>query len=96
MNDQQQMIKDVLKILLSQGATGSKRVGREGKRQLDIRNINVKRDKLYLKLGKEVEQLIKLGELEHPGLLRAIGHLKKLEEELEAITKSTQIVPKAD
>ena len=96
MNEQQQILKDVLKLLLTQGAKGSRKVGREGKRQLDVRNVQQKRAKLYMKLGKEVEQLVKLGELEHPGILRAIEHLNRLEKEMEQLTRQTELVPKDD
>ena len=91
MGERQQLFRDVIKLLLKQSAKGGVELGREGRRQMHLRNLKQKRTQLYRKLGKEVEQLIQQGELEHPGLERALKYLSQVEAEIEQITNSTDV-----
>jgi hypothetical protein len=87
MSEQTDLLKSVLKTVLKQGAGGAKKMGRESKRQMTLRTLNQRKQTLYQKLGKEVEQLVKQEELSHPGLDRALKHLAEVEAELESMAK---------
>lgn len=96
MNERQQVLRDVLKVLLKQGARGGVELGREGRKQMALRALKQKQTRIYRKLGKEVEQLIQQGELEHPGLERALKHLAQVEAEIAQLQNGTAIVPSSD
>lgn len=84
MSEGSDLLRTVLKTALKQGMSGARIVGQQSKRQMEIRGLKQKRNTLYKKLGKEVEQLVIQGELEHPGIERALQHLKELEDQLAA------------
>ena len=88
MSEQTDLLKSVLKTVLKQGAGGAKKVGKESKRQMTLRNLKQRKQTLYQKLGKEVEQLVNQEELSHPGLDRALRHLAEVDAELEAMGTS--------
>jgi hypothetical protein len=67
-----------LRLILNRGRTEVKRVGSQGKHQLNVRSLKKDRSKMYEKLGKEVEQLILSGELVHPSLQRGFDRLQEL------------------
>ena len=92
MSERQQILRDVLKVILKQGARGSVELSREGRKQLALRALRQK-TRLYRKLGKEVEQLIQQGGLEHPGLERALKHLTQVEAEIAELQRNTAIQP---
>jgi|GEM_PF-5838594 len=87
MSEQTDLLKSVLKTVLKQGAGGAKKVGQESKRQMTVRTLKQRKQTLYQKLGKEVEQLVKQEELSHPGLDRALQHLAEVEAELQRVSK---------
>jgi hypothetical protein len=93
MSARQQVLRDVLKVILKQGARGGVEIGREGRKQMALRALKQKQTRIYRKLGKEVEQLIQQGELQHPGLERALKHLAQVEAEIAELQRSTAIEP---
>jgi len=90
MSENTDLIKSVLKTVLKQSAVGAKKVGKTSQKQMTLRGLKQRKDTLYLKLGKEVEQLVKQGELTHPGLERALAHLAEVDAELEAYQSVTK------
>jgi len=54
---------------------------------MTVRTLKQRKQTLYQKLGKEVEQLVKQEELSHPGLDRALQHLAEVEAELQRVSK---------
>lgn len=82
MSERTDLIKSVLKTAIQQSSTGAKVVGQQSKKQLQLRSLNQRKNTLYQKLGKEVEQLVIQGELEHPGINRALEHLAKVDKEI--------------
>ena len=89
MNDNEKM-KEALKLAFSMGRTGAKKLGQQSKEQMDRRALRKKQDKLLQKLGKETELLMLSGELEHPGLQRAFQHLQEIKKEIENFGKQTE------
>ena len=92
MSERTDMIRSVLTTAIKQSATGARIVGQQSKKQMQIRNLTQRKNTLYQKLGKEVEQLVIQGDLSHPGLQRALEHLAKVDEELAALTGDGSIV----
>lgn len=82
MSERSDLIKSVLKTALKQSSTGAKVVGQQSKKQLQLRSLNQRKNTLYQKLGREVEQLVIQGELTHPGINRALEHLAKVDKEI--------------
>lgn len=93
MSERTDMIRSVLKTAFKQSTTGARVVGQQSKRQIQIRNLTQRKNTLYLKLGKEVEQLVIQGDLSHPGIQRALEHLAKVDAELSALTNDGAVVP---
>ena len=91
MSERSDMIRSVLKTAFKQSTTGARIVSQQSKRQIQIRNLTQRKNTLYQKLGKEVEQLVIQGDLSHPGLQRALEHLAQVDIELSALisTEST-------
>lgn len=85
MSERSDMIRSAIKTAFKQSATGARVVGHQSKRQIQIRNLMQRKNALYQKLGKEVEQLVVQGELSHPGIQRALDHLSAVDEELSAL-----------
>ena len=91
MSERSDMIRTVIKTAMKQSATGARVVGHQSKRQIQIRTLHQRKNTLYQKLGKEVEQLVIQGELSHPGIQRALEHLKAVDEELAVLSSDTSI-----
>jgi len=91
MSERSDMIRSVIKTAMKQSATGARVVGHQSKRQIQIRTLHQRKSTLYQKLGKEVEQLVIQGELSHPGIQRALEHLKAVDEELAVLSSDTSV-----
>ena len=85
MSERSDLIRSVIKTAVKQSATGARVVGHQSKKQIQIRTLTQRKNTLYQKLGKEVEQLVIQGELSHPGIQRALEHLASVDEELAAL-----------
>ncbi len=70
---------DMLGKVLKAGREGAEKVARMGRERLLLRQLRTDRDRLYRKLGKESRQLLETGDLDHPGLRRAVGRIAELE-----------------
>ena len=92
MSERSDLIRSVLKTAFKQSTTGARVVGQQSKKQIRIRNLTQRKNTLYQKLGKEVEQLVIQGELSHPGIQRALEHLAQVDEELSVLTSDGAIV----
>ena len=92
MSERSDMLLSLIKTAVKQSATGARVVGHQSKRQLQFRTLMQRKNTLYQKLGKEVEQLVIQGELSHPGIQRALEHLASVDEELEALSNESSIV----
>ena len=76
-------LKSVLKILAREG---QKRLGTaldDGRTSLTLRALKRDKQKMYEKLGREVVRLVEAGEIDHPGLLKGVERIKKIEAELQ-------------
>jgi hypothetical protein len=83
MNEQDRM-REALRSLLTKGMKGMLEVGSQGAEQVGLRSLRKKKERLYMKLGKEAAILADQGDLMHPGLTRALSHLAEVEQEIEA------------
>ena len=61
------------------------KVAHESKERLLLRSLRKDRLKLYEKIGREVEQLILTGDIEHPGLEKRISKIREIEQEIEDV-----------
>ena len=75
-------LKSVLKIFVREG---QKKLGTaldDGRTSLTIRALKRDKQKMFEKLGREVVRLVEAGEIDHPGILRGVNRIKKIEVEL--------------
>ena len=85
--NEQERLKEALRIVLTKGMRSMVKVGSQGAEQMGMRALRKKQDKLYLKLGKEVEILAQQGEITHPGLQRGLSRLVEIQLEIEQLAK---------
>ena len=78
-NDRADAVVDLLGRVLKAGRTGAEKMARMGRERLLLRQLRADRDRLYRKLGKEVRQLLETGDLEHPGVRRAVGRIAEID-----------------
>jgi hypothetical protein len=76
----------------SLSTTLSGRVGRSmqrlltrGRSEIEARQVKREIDVFWVRLGKTAFRLVEAGEIDHPALRRAIGHIEKLEAQLERL-----------
>ena len=86
---QQNSIRDTLGHVFSRfferGQKEFTKVANESKERLLLRSLRKDRLKLYEKIGREVEQLILTGDIEHPGLEKRISKIREIEQEIEDV-----------
>ena len=82
-------VKSVLRILMREGQKKLGAAFDDGRTSLSLRALKRDRQKMFEKLGREVVRLVEAGEIEHPGILRGVERIKKIEEELQRSEQST-------
>ncbi len=78
-NERTDAVVDLFGRMLKAGRTGAEKMARMGRERLLLRQLRADRDRLYRKLGKEVRQLLETGDLEHPGVRRAVGRIAEID-----------------
>ena len=74
-----EVVGDLLGRLFRRGKVEMERATRQARERLTLRQLRSDRDRMYQKLGKETRHLLEGGEIEHPGLRRAVERIKELE-----------------
>lgn len=77
----------ILGRVFERGQKELTKVAQESKERLLIRSLRKDRLKLYEKIGREVEQLILTGDIQHPGLEQRIITIREIEQEIEEVEK---------
>lgn len=78
------ILRTMMRHLFSRGRQEVERIAGEGRKQIDLRGLRRDRARMYEKLGKEVEQLIAIGQVTHPGLQRGFQRLQEIQHQIEA------------
>jgi NADPH-dependent glutamate synthase beta subunit-like oxidoreductase len=73
---------ELLGRLMSRGKVELEKAARRGRDQLHLRQLRNDRDVMYQKLGKEARNLLEAGEIEHPGIRKAVERISELEKRL--------------
>ena len=76
--------RELLGKLWNRTQAQANRAARYGRDMLALRQLRADRERMFVKLGKEVRQLVDGGELDHPGLLRGVGRIKEMEDKIRA------------
>ena len=94
----QPSVRDTLGYILGRvferGQKELTKVAHESKERLLLRSLRKDRLKLYEKIGREVEQLIITGDIQHPGLEQRIVKIREIEQEIENV--ETRIASSTD
>lgn len=73
---------------LSRAQSEANRAARYGREMLVLRQLRMDRDHMFVKLGKEVRQLVEAGEVPHPGLARGVARIAEFEERIRRAEES--------
>jgi hypothetical protein len=88
-------MREVLGILQSRGKEQVGKIARQGRDRLEVYQAKRDLDRLYQKLGREVERLIEAGEVTHPGLVTGVDRIRQQRERVETLSEadSAQMTP---
>ena len=79
---------DMLGEFLARARSEAYRAARYGREMLALRQLRIDRDQMFVKLGKEVRQLVEAGEVSHPGLVRGVARVVEFEERIQRAEES--------
>lgn len=88
------LLKELLGFMSSRGKEGIGRAQERGRHQLELRQLRRDRSKRLEKLGREVIALHQAGEVDHPGLVAHLDHIRALDEriiEAQRVTPSSGV-----
>lgn len=71
--------------LLLRGRRTLGRAARRGRLRLELRQLERDRDHFWMRLGKTAYHLVEAGEIDHPGLRKAIARIDELEARIRAL-----------
>lgn len=77
-----EVVGDLLGRLWRRGRVEMEKATRQARERLTLRQLKGDRDRMYQKLGKEARHLLEGGELDHPGVRRAVERIRELEERI--------------
>jgi hypothetical protein len=76
--------RQLLSKLWSQTQAQAGKAARYGRDVLSLRQLRADRERLFVKLGKEVRQLVEAGDVDHPGLAKGVARIKEIELRIRA------------
>lgn len=82
MADKPTEFADLVGRFLTRATTEAGKAARYGRELLSLRQLRQDRDQMFVKLGKEVRQLVEAGEVSHPGLERGVARIAEFEEKI--------------
>ncbi len=82
MADKPPDLADFVGKFFSRAQGEATRAARYGRDLLSLRQLRSDRDVMFVKLGKEVRQLVDAGEVAHPGLVRGVARIAEFEEKI--------------
>ncbi len=75
-------LADLFGKLLTRATSEAGKAARYGREVLSLRQLRADREQMFVKLGKEVRQLVDAGEVRHPGLERGVARIAEYEEKI--------------
>lgn len=72
----------VLRLLLKRGRVEVERVAQDGRQRLELRQLHRDRDAMYMKIGREVRNLVEGREIVHPGLVKGVERIRELDQRI--------------
>lgn len=81
-------LKQFLQIVFERGKQELVKRAFDGRKALELRAFKRDRLKMYEKLGREVEMLAAAGDIDHPGLIRGVQRIHKLDAQIEELKNS--------
>lgn len=92
-------MSELLGKLWTRTQEGATRAGRAARDMLHLRQLRADRERMFVKLGKEVRQLVAAGEIQHPGLLRGVARIDDIERQVreqEAAMRAQGVEPESE
>ena len=82
-----QLFRVMMRSLFSRGRLEVGRLAEGSRKQIDMLALRRDQSRMYEKLGKEVEQLIAIGQVTHPGLQRGFQRLQEINQQIESASE---------
>ena len=82
------LLMRLVELLQNKGKERVEELAEQGKKRLALRSLRKDKNKMYEKLGKEVERLVEAGEIHHPGLMRGVERIADLAKKIEEAQQS--------
>ena len=79
---------EFLHLVLSRGKEELSKRASDSRKALELRSLKKDRLRMFEKLGREVEMLVAAGEIKHPGLIRGVERIHRLDALIDEHTKS--------
>ena len=73
----------IILAVQSKGMEKIEEIAHTGKKKLALRSLRKDKNKMYEKLGREVERLVEAGDIDHPGLVRGVERIVELHQKIE-------------
>jgi hypothetical protein len=73
----------LLRVAFARGKVELERAASEGRHRLELHQLRKDRNAMYAKLGREVRALQEGGELQHPGVARAVERIRELDDKIQ-------------
>jgi|GEM_PF-2757867 len=83
-----ELVLQLLSLLRANGKDMFHKAADDGRRKLELRSLRKDRNKMYEKLGREVERLVEGGEVHHPGLIKGVERIAKLQAKIAEMQKN--------
>ena len=76
---------ELVKRLVGRSRIELSRAAERGRQRLELRQLQRDRDAFWIRLGKTSYRLVEAGEIDHPGLRKAMERIDQLEARIEAV-----------
>ena len=83
-DDTGQIFRVMMRSLFSRGRQEVGRLAEGSRKQMDLLALRRDQARMHEKLGKEVAQLIAIGQVTHPGLQRGFQRLQDINQQIES------------
>jgi polyhydroxyalkanoate synthesis regulator phasin len=86
----------LVRAMMARGKVGLERAATDGRTRLELRQLRKDRETMYLKLGRELRQLVEAGEITHPGMVRGAERIGELDQKISALEAKVGPEPEDD
>lgn len=86
----------VMRVVVRRGRAELSRAAAQGRVRIELRQLRKDRQRMFEKLGREVVRLVEGGELSHPGVIRGVERIRRLDVQIAAVEADVRVTPKKE